>query len=78
MGNQPGSGVNRNDLPAHLLRITHGRRRSAAPFSVVDGQQSGGVVYQKSVALQHTIFVVGSADVDDGIRSVQNRIIEVL
>ena len=26
MGDQPGSGVNHNDLPAHLLCITHGRR----------------------------------------------------
>ena len=39
------SGVNHNNLPAHLLRVTHSRRRSAASFSVVDGQQSGGVVY---------------------------------
>ena len=77
MGDQPGKRVNHDDLPTHLLRIAHSRRCSAAPFSVVDGQQSGGVVYQKSVAVQHTIFVVGPADVNDGIRPIQDRMIEV-
>ena len=70
-----GDRVNNDDFPAHLLSITHGRRRPAAPFSVVDSQQSGGVVDQKTVAVQHTIFVVGPADIDDRIRPVEDRVI---
>ncbi len=45
MGDQPGDGVDHNDLPAHLLGIAHSRRRSAAPFPVVDSQQGGGVFH---------------------------------
>ena len=74
VGDQPGNRVDHDDLPAHLPRITHGRRRFAALFSVIDGQQSRGVVYQKAVAVQHTIFVVGPTDADNRIRPVQDRI----
>lgn len=51
MSDKPGDGVDYDDLPVHLPSITHSRRRSAAPFSGVDGQQSGGVIYQKAVAV---------------------------
>ena len=77
VGSNTSNRVDYNNFPAHLPRIAHGRRRSAALFSVIDGQQSGGVVYQKAVAVQHTIFVVGPADVNDGIRPLQDRMIEV-
>ena len=40
------------------------------PFSVVNSQQNSGIVYQEAVALKHTIFVVGSADIDKRIRSL--------
>lgn len=75
VGNQPGNRVDHDDLTSHLLSIAHSRCRPAAPFSVIDSQQSSGVVYQKTVAVQHTIFVVGPADVNDGIRPNVDRLV---
>ena len=77
MGDQPGDGVDHDDLTSHLPHASHGYRRPAAPFSVVDSQQGGGVFYQKTIAVQHTIFVVSPADIDNRIRPLQNGTVKV-
>ena len=78
MDDKPGDGVDHDDLPTQPPGIVDCGPGATAPFSVVDSQQSSGVFYQEAVAVQHTIFMVGPADIDDGIRPVQNRMIEVL
>ena len=72
MEDQPSDRIDHDDLPTHLLCITQSRRRSAAPFSIVYGQQSGGMIYQKTIPLQHTIIVVVPADIDDRISPVKD------
>ena len=77
MGDQPSDRINHDALPAHLLCITQSRRRSTAPFSIVDGQQGSSMIHQKTIARQHTIFVVVPANVDNRIRPLQNRMINI-
>ena len=78
VGSNTSNRVDYNNFPAHLPRIAHGRRRSAALFSVIDGQQSGGVVHHKAVAVQHTVLVIDPTDIDDRIRLPQNGTVKVL
>ena len=67
MGDQPSDRINHDALPTHLLCITQSRRRSTAPFFVVESQQSSGIIYQEAVALKHTNFVAVPTDVDNSI-----------
>lgn len=67
IGNRQSNRVNHNHLPAHFLSIAHGCCRSSAPYPVVDSQYAVGVVHQKAVAIQHTIFVTVPADIDNRI-----------
>ncbi len=76
MGDQPGDGVNHDDLPAYLPGIVHSRAGSATPCSVIDSQQDGGVFHQKTVAVQHTIFVIVPADIDNRIGLLQDGAVE--
>lgn len=77
MGDQPSDRIDHDDFPPHFLCITQSRRRSDSTFSIVNSQQNSGIVYQEAVALKHTIFVVGSADIDKRNRPIQNRIIKI-
>ena len=76
-GDQQGNGVDHDDLPAHLPGIVHGRSGSAAPYSVIDGQQGRGVFNQEAVAVQHTIFVVVPTDIDNRISPLQDGAVKV-
>ena len=59
---------NHKNLPFQLLCIADSRSSPAAPLLVVDGKKSGGMIYHKVIALQHTVFVKAPADINDGIR----------
>ena len=73
VGEQPSDRVDHDDLPAHLSGIVHGRSGSAAPHSVINGQQDGSMFYQKAVAIQHTIFVVIPTDINNIIRYPEEK-----
>ena len=45
MRDTPGDGVDYNDLPVHFSGIVHSCAGSAASYSIVDGQQDGGVFH---------------------------------
>ena len=66
-------GVQYNNLPLQLPGIPHRHRRPAPPLTVVDSQQTGGVIDQVAVTFQHTALAILPAYIDHLVRLLQNK-----
>lgn len=64
--------VNHNDLPILFTGKIYRCRCPAPTLSVVDCQQTVGVLHHEIIALQHTALIICAADIYPGIRPLDN------